>query len=526
MSIAAQAAAPAEERLPLGLVIALVAMMCGNFIALLDIQIVASAIGSIQAGVSASRDEISRVQSAYLIAEVIGIPLSGFLSRALGVRILFTGSALLFGLASMLCAISWDMTSLVVFRALQGFVGAAMIPTTFATLYGVVPRSQQASIGMVVAMLSTLAPSLGPTLGGSIAEHLGWRTLFSINLVPSLLIAGAVWRYMSAGQQPNFPLLRKIDFIGLIGLALFLGAFEYVLEEGPKNGWFEDGHVVAWSAACAAGAAMFFWRALTQETPIVDLRPFTHRTFMIGAALTFLIGVGLFTPVFLQPLFLVQVRGLNAEQIGHLMVAQGLAMAVIMALGMPTVARLADLRPVGFVGFFLVALSCWIETHLTAQSDFWELLTPQILRGSGLVLTFMSVTQTTLQAMPPQIMQASTALYNLCRNLGGAVGLAVGGTMQTHFFALHRQELYTAAKLNDPNVHALIARHEAFLSASGAPDPHRQAILGYVGLLDREALVMSFNDQFLMLTLALAVASLGVWALKPAPFGAAPVDAH
>jgi DHA2 family multidrug resistance protein len=491
------------------------AMIVGQFMAILDIQIVASALGSIQAGVSASRDEISWVQTAYLIAEVIGIPLSGFLGRALGTRLLFCVSALSFSFASVLCAFAWDIGSLILFRALQGFCGAAMIPTTMATLYLAVPVRQQAMAGALVGMISTLAPSIGPTLGGYVAEALGWRALFWINLAPGLLITFVIWNTMHALGAPKLDLLKKIDVLGLIGLALMLGAAEYTLEEGPANDWFASTEVSAWALASLAGAALFFWRAFRAETPIVDLRPFRTPTFAVGATLGFVLGVGLFSSVFLTPLFLAAVRGYSALQIGHTMFVQG----AVMFLAAPIVGRIGrgmgDTRWIGFVGFVLVAVSCWLQAHLTAESAFWELATPQALRGVGLVSTFVAVMQPAIQSLPPHLIHSGAGLFNTMRNVGGAFGIAGLATVQTHAFALHRQELYSAADPDNPHVAGMIESARAYLEQAGALDPERQALMRYAGLLDREALVMTFNDQFLLLAVVIGASAFGMLFLAP-----------
>lgn len=506
--------AASSSVVPFHIWVGFIAMIFGNFIAMLDIQIVASALGSIQAGVGASRDEISRVQSAYLIAEVIGIPLSGFLGRALGIRLLFSLSAISFGIASAMCALAWDMTSLVAFRAIQGFVGAAMIPTTMSTLYTLFPREQQGMAGSMVGLVSSLGPTLGPSLGGYIAEHFGWRMLFWINIVPTIIIAVLVWRFMRGGPKAEPVILKKIDFIGLAGLALFLGCLEYVLDEGPGDNWFADGEIVIFSVVCLFSGMLFFWRATNAEVPIVDLRPFGNITFATGAMLGFLIGIGLFAPIFLQPLFLGQIRGLNSEQIGHMMWAQGLTMMIVMPIFGSRLRQIQDLRPFGFAGFLIVALSCWLQTQLTAQSGFYAFLVPQILRGVGMMFMFMSVMQPALQALPPHLIQSATGLFNLCRNLGGALGLAILTTIQTHFYALHRQELYAGANKFDPHVAGLIEMNRRYLEQTGAADPERQSVMRYVSLLDREALVMTFNDQFLMLTIVLLIGSVFIWAIK------------
>ncbi len=514
-----------DEKVPIEIWIGFIAMMFGNFMALLDVQIVASAIGQIQAGVGASRDEISWVQTGYLIAEVIGIPLSGFLARALGTRLLFTVASLSFGAASLACALAWDIESLIVFRCIQGFVGAAMVPTTMATLYVVFPQSAQPMAGAMVGLVSTLAPSIGPSLGGYIAENVGWRWLFLINIVPSILIAVLVWRYMKIGKF-DLAFLKKIDFIGLIGLAVFLGSLEYVLEEGTGEGWFGSIEIWQWTIISAAGAFIFFWRALTREAPIVDLRPFTVPTFAIGAALGFTVGLAIFGPIFLQPLFLGEIRGMNAEQIGHTMWAQG----VTMMIAAPIVGRysrmLPDLRPFGFAGFIIIAISCFMQSNMTAQTGFYEFVIPQILRGIGMMMTFMSIMQPAMQSLPPHLMQSGTGLFNLCRNLGGALGLAVLSSVQAKMYFQHRSELYANATTGDYHAYTMIERQRAWLESTGAQDPDRQAVMNYARILDREALVMAFNDQFFYMGFILLIGAGFMWFMRRAPAAPTPEAAR
>jgi DHA2 family multidrug resistance protein len=509
-------AARADDTPPLHIWIGFLAMVLGQFLAVLDIQIVASAIGSIQAGISASRDEISWVQTSYLIAEVIAIPLTGFLTGALGTRLLFTISALAFSFASLLCAFAWDINSLIIFRALQGFSGAAMIPSVMATLYIIFPGRLQPMAAALTGMMTTLAPSLGPTIGGYIAETLGWRALFWINLVPGLLIAAVIWNTMRSLDKPNLALLKRIDVWGLVGLAFFLGGAQYTLEEGPTSDWFASSEITFWTLASVAGAVLFFWRIAKAEVPLVDLRPFKTPSFSIAAALAFVLGFCLFGAVYLTPLFLSSVRGFSALDIGHAMFVQG----AVMFITAPLIGKLAqmmqpDLRALGFVGFLLVAISSWDQAHFTAEAGFWQLALPQVLRGVGLMLAFTAVMQSSLQALPIDLVHTGSALFNTLRNLGGAFGIAALTTVQSHSYALHRQELYSATDPNNPNVAGMIAGAQAYLEQAGASDPERQALMRYASLLDREALVMAFNDQFLTLTVALVVSAAAIWFMRP-----------
>ena len=308
------------------------AMVIGMFMAILDIQIVASSIQKIQAGVSASADEVAWIQTSYLIAEVIGIPLSGLLNRALSMRRLFVFSAAGFTLSSVMCALSWDLNSLVVFRCIQGFLGAAMIPTTMAaafTLFGP-NRSmvQQVAIGMV----ATLAPSIGPTLGGWITENMSWHWLFLVNVIPGIISATLVWN-LTPKQPTQLSLIRNIDIIGLAAMALFLGSFEYVFEEGPTSGWFEDQDLVLWMFLCSLGGIVFFWRAFPHKNPVVDLSVYKDRNFAVGSMVAVVVGLGLFGSVYLTPLFLGTVRGYNSLQIGEVMSVGGVAMFIGGPLG-------------------------------------------------------------------------------------------------------------------------------------------------------------------------------------------------
>lgn len=506
-----------EQSPPLIIWIGFIAMMFGNFMAMLDVQIVASSIGAIQAGTSASRDEISWVQTAYLIAEVICIPLSGFLGRALGTRLLFCISAAAFCVASLLCALSWDLPSLIFFRALQGFCGAPMIPTVAATLYMVFPLRQQLFAGAMMSLVMTSAMSFGPTLGGYISGAMGWRALFWLNVFPGLLIASTVWISMRSLPGPSLSLLKKIDLFGLAGLALFLGSAEYALEEGPANGWFESSEVTTFALLSAAGAALFFWRALTRETPIVDLRPFAIGPYALGAPLNFILGFSLFTSVFLTPLFLISVRGFNSFQVGEAMALQGITMFLVAPL-IGSIGRIVtELRWLGVPGSLLVAVSCLMQSHLTAEAGFWELALPQVLRGAGLVMAATALTQPALQSLPPELLHSGAALLNTVRNLGGAFGIAALATVQAHAFALHRQELYAAADPANPHVAGMIAGAQSHLEQTGAADPARQAVMHYAGLLDREALVMTFNDQFLTVAVVVAISSIGMLFMRAQP---------
>src|SRR6202051_333373 len=244
-------AAPAAERIAPRRLFAFLIMVFGMFMAILDIQIVSASLTDIQAGLSASSSEVSWVQTAYLIAEVIAIPLSGFLSRALGTRLLFAISASGFTLASLACVFASSIEQMILWRAIQGFLGAGMIPTVFASAYTVFPRSKFHIVVPIIGLVATLAPTIGPTVGGIITDAMSWHWLFFINIVPGMCITIGVLALVDF-DQPNFALLERFDWWGLIFMAGFLGSLEYVLEEGPANEWMQDPP----GASCAVGGGV------------------------------------------------------------------------------------------------------------------------------------------------------------------------------------------------------------------------------------------------------------------------------
>ncbi|HVY56338.1 MAG TPA: DHA2 family efflux MFS transporter permease subunit, partial [Xanthobacteraceae bacterium] len=283
----------ADERIDTRKLVAFLAMVFGMFMAILDIQIVSASLTEIQAGLAASTDEISWVQTAYLVAEVVAIPLSGFLSRALGTRFLFAASAAGFTFASFMCGMTSSINEMIIWRALQGFIGGGMIPTVFASAYLVFPRSKQAIITPMIGLVATLAPTIGPTVGGYLTDALSWHWLFFINIVPGILVTVAVLALVRF-DEPNFALFDKLDWLGLLSMAGFLGALEYVLEEGPRYDWLDDSTVALFAAVSAVSALVFFARVLTAREPIVDLGAFTDRNFAIGSLFSFVLGIGLY----------------------------------------------------------------------------------------------------------------------------------------------------------------------------------------------------------------------------------------
>ena len=359
------------DRIDPARLIAFLAMCFGMFMAFLDIQVVSASLSEIQAGLAASSDEITWVQTAYLMAEVVAIPLSGFLSRALGTRIMFAISAAGFTIASLMCGLTSSMEQMIVWRAIQGFIGGGMVPTVFASAYIIFPRSRMPIVVPMIGLVATLAPTIGPTVGGYLTDALSWHWLFFINIVPGIMVTIAALALINF-DKPDFSLFETFDWAGLIFMALFLGALEYVLEDGPRYDWFDDS-TIAWAAVVSAtSAVIFFARVLMAKNPIVDLRAFLDRNFALGSMFSFVLGIGLYGLTYLYPVYLGEIRGYDALMIGRTMFVSGAAMFATA----PIVGRLmerADPRLMLTAGFLIIALSNWEMRYLTSDWDFWRL---------------------------------------------------------------------------------------------------------------------------------------------------------
>jgi DHA2 family multidrug resistance protein len=294
-----------------------------------------------------------------------------------------------------------------------------------------------------------------------------------------------------------------------------------VLEEGPRKEWFDDTAIAALAVVSAISAVTFFARSLMAENPIVDLRAFANRNFALGSLFSFVLGIGLYGLTYLYPVYLAQIRGYNALMIGETMFVSGVAMFVSAPIVGQLVQRV-DPRYVLIGGFLLFAAGTWQMTAITHDWDFWELLVPQILRGVGLMAAMVPVTNTALGTLAPERMKNASGLFNLTRNLGGAVGLAVINTVLNDRMDLHLARLHEAVNYTSVTATETLTQ---LTQRFGGSDGQLRALKQMSSMARQQASVMSFADVFLMLTvLFVALAALGVIMKKPA--GPAPADAH
>jgi DHA2 family multidrug resistance protein len=483
-------------------------MSVGMFMALLDVQIVAASMAPIQAGLNAAADEIDWLQTAYLMSEIVMIPLSAYLAQALSSRWLFVASAGLFTFSSLLCGLAWDLPSMAVFRAIQGFVGGAMIPLVFTAGFSFFTGPRRAMATAIVGVISTLAPTLGPSVGGWITDTLSWRWLFFINLGPGLCVTLAlIWLGRVDKATPS--LLGHIDWLHAASLAVFLGGAQYVLDEGPRHQWFQDTTIagVAWVALVAG--VVFFERCLFSPRPLVRLGTFKRRGFLPASLLSFCIGFGIYTIVYLSPLFLARVRGFSSLDVGGTLWVAGAAMTVAAPLAAGLALRV-DQRIVMTIGLLLYALSFWMISHVTKEWGYWEMFATQVVRGAAVLFCIVPSTGMALNNVPDDQLRDASGMVNLMRNLGGTLGIALVNTWLMDYFALHYARLSEALGSAPQKAQEAIAGLGQQL-AQILPDASRagataQTALGQmVGL---EALTEAFADVFRLIAYLFIIALL------------------
>ena len=512
------------ERVPVRIWIGFAAMCLGMFMAVLDIQVVATSLPAIRTALGIPAELMSWIQTAYLIAEVIAIPLTGVLTRALGMRALFALAVSAFTLASIGCAASTGFASLVTARVAQGFFGGMLIPLVFSAVFLLFPFRLQGFATTLAGMLAVLAPTVGPIVGGWITETTSWHWLFLVNIIPGIFVTILTWRFIDF-DKPELSLFKKFDWWGLAAMGVFLGGLEYVLEEGNSNDWFNDHMIVIGAIASGLGCLVFFYRAFTSEFPVVDLTAFTNRNFAFGSIFSFVMGIGLYGLTYIYPVYLSRIRGYDSQMIGETMFVSGLAMFVTAPIAGKLSTKM-DLRAMMVIGFISFASGTYIMTGITADWDFYELLIPQILRGFGLMMCMVPINNIALGTLSPARIRGASGLFNLTRNLGGAVGLAIISTLLSNRQDVHyerlREHLDWGNRIASDQLDSMASNLNTY-GLDGATGAIRQM----VQLVTKQAVVMSFSDVFLILTVLFAMMILGVAAIeKPAPQGGGGGSGH
>ena len=491
--------------------IAVAAGALGALLATLDISIVNSALPTIQGEIGATGTEGTWIATAFLVAEIVVIPLSAWLERLLGLRTLLLIAVTAFTGFSILCGIATDLTTMIIGRTGQGLMGGLLIPTAMTIVAKRLPPHQQ-PIGMALfGMTVILGPVLGPLLGGWLTENLSWHYAFFVN-VPVCALLLLLLLLGLPHERTNWVFLREADWFGIIGMILGLGGLTVVLEEGHREEWFESSLIIKLTIMTVVGFLMLGIGQLRAAKPVLKLRLLMNRQFGSVVVMALALGMVMYGSVFVIPQFLALIANYNALQTGQVIFLMGVPAFLLMPF-VPFLIRVVDIRLAVGAGLAIMAISCFVSTSLTAESAGEAFTAGQLLRGVGMILTMLFLNQATIASVSKEDAGDASGIFNAARNLGGSFALAALASFQDQRMWLHSRRMEETLWANDPR----LQEHLAGMShALGSMDAAFQSL---AGTIQQQAFVMTYNDIFW----AMAVATLAtlplVFFLRPLPKG-------
>jgi MFS transporter, DHA2 family, multidrug resistance protein len=510
-----QATAPAAQAVSAKTWIAVIGANLGAFMAVLNIQIVNASLADIQGAIGAGIDDGGWISTSYLVAEIVVIPLSGWLAQVFSVRRYLLINAVLFLVFSAACALAQDLPQMIALRAVQGFTGGVLIPMAFTLIITLLPKAKQ-PVGLALFALSaTFAPAIGPTIGGYLTENWGWQYIFYVNLVPGAVMLGML--YVSLDAKPmKLSLLREGDWPGIITMAIGLSALQTVLEEGNKDDWFGSPFIVRLSVIAAVALSAFLVIELTTSKPLLNLRLLFRRNFGFGILANFLLGIALYGSVYILPVYLSRIQGYNAEQIGMVLAWTGLPQLVLIPL-VPKLMKRFDPRLVIGTGFALFAASNFMNIYMTNDYATDQLFWPDVVRAIGQALVMAPLSAVATAGIEAENAGSASGLFNMMRNLGGAVGIAVLQTVLTKREQYHSNVLSQSVTLFEQATRDRIEQLTQYFMNHGVTNRVDAAHRAYVAIghiVQKQAFILAFSDTFYLLGAALIVALLAALMLK------------
>ncbi|MBN9487467.1 MAG: DHA2 family efflux MFS transporter permease subunit [Alphaproteobacteria bacterium] len=497
--------------------IAVIGSTLGAFMAVLNIQIVNASLADIQGAIGAGIDDGGWISTAYLVAEIVVIPLSAWLARVFSVRVYLLTNAALFLAFSAACALAQNLGQMIVLRAFQGFTGGVLIPMAFTLIITLLPAAKQ-PIGLALFALSaTFAPAIGPTIGGYLTENWGWQFIFYVNLVPGAVMLGMLWFSLQRAPM-QLGLLRTGDWAGIATMAIGLSALQTVLEEGNKDDWFGSSFILRLSVVAATALCLFVWIELKSSHPLLNLRLILRRNFGFGLSANFLLGVALYGSVFILPFYLSRIQGYNSEQIGLVLAWTGLPQLALIPL-VPRLMKKFDARLLIAVGFALFAGSNFILITMSADTAADQLLLPNVVRAIGQALVMTPLSAVATAGIEAANAGSASALFNMTRNLGGAIGIAGLQTFLTKREQFHSNVLGQSVSIFDEATRHRLDQLTHYFLGHGVSDPSiawHKAVVAIANRVHQQAYTMAFADTFYLLGVALVAALLSALLLKKA----------
>ncbi|AZZ44874.1 EmrB/QacA family drug resistance transporter [Pseudomonadaceae bacterium SI-3] len=489
--------------------IAVMSAMLGAFMAVLDIQITNSSLKDIQGALSATLEEGSWISTSYLVAEIIMIPLTAWLVQLLSARRLAVWVSIGFLISSLLCSFAWNLESMIVFRALQGFTGGALIPLAFTLTLIKLPDHHRAKGMALFAITATFAPSIGPTLGGWLTESWGWEYIFYINVPPGLLmIAGLL--YGLEKKPPHWELLKSTDYAGIVTLAMGLGCLQVFLEEGHRKDWLESTLIVQLGSVAVVSLVLFVILQLSRPNPLINLGILRERNFGLTSIASLGMGLGLYGSIYLLPLYLAQIQNYNALQIGQVIMWMGIPQLFLIPL-VPKLMKIIPPKLLCAAGFALFGISSFASGALNPDFGGDQFHPIQIIRALGQPMIMVTISLIATAYIQPQDAGSASSLFNILRNLGGAIGIALLATLLDSRAKIYFDYLRESVVPSNP---AVAERLSALTQQLGS----EQVALGRISeITHQQAMIMAYNDAFHFVGIALAVSMVAVLLTRRLP---------
>ncbi len=503
-SLLSPIAARLADRGVLKWVIAITAAL-GAILEIIDTSIVNVALPQIQGNLGATLSEAGWISTGYACANVVMIPLTAWLSDRFGRKQYLLFSLIGFTASSVLCGLSTSLLMLIIARILQGLCGGGLLAKAQSILFETFPRSEQPAAQAIFGIGVIAGPALGPVLGGYLTDTLGWRWIFFINLPVGIIAVLATIVFLPRDRREEAD-LRQVDWLGIGLLTVGLGCFQTMLEEGQQEDWFSSRFILAVTAGAVIGLGLFIWRELVIDNPAVDLRVLRHRALAAGSFYSLVLGMGIYGVVFAVPIFVQNYLHFTATQSGMLLMPGAFASAVTMIV-MGKISGRFDPRVLIAIGALVTVGCALLLSDINPDTGTATLFLPLILRGLGGVMIFLPLSLATLGSLPKSDIAAGSGFYNLTRQLGSSIGIAVITTLLAHFQAVHRSVLVEKITLTQPAATYRLGLFQQFyaLHSANPVATHNQALQTIDRLINAQALLLSFADVFRYVAIAFVV---------------------
>ncbi|MGA2527394.1 MAG: DHA2 family efflux MFS transporter permease subunit [Smithellaceae bacterium] len=482
-------------------------VMTGSIMSSLDISIVNVALPHMRGTLGASVEEITWVSTGYILSNVIIMPIVAFLSSRFGRKNFYIFSVLLFTASSMLCGIAWDLTSMVVFRIMQGIGAGALIPVSQSVLRETFPPKEQAMAMGIFGVGVMLGPAIGPTLGGWLTDNYSWPWIFYINVPIGIINVLLIMKFI---EDPYYLVRQtgKVDVLGLSLMMVGLGALQTMLEEGELNDWFSSNFIIYLSLVASFGLILFIWRELKVENPVVNLRILKDINFSSATFLSGILGLALMSSLFILPLFLQQLLGYPAFDSGLALIPRSVAMLMIMPLAGRIYNRVGPRLMIG-IGLFLNAVSFYQLSILSLSIGIWDIFLPQFLQGVAFGLIFVSLSTAALSTIEKQMLTAAAGLYNVVRQVFSSVGIALATTILTHGEQANRALLMEHITAFGNTSAETLRSLSQYFSSQGMDiiDAQNKALKAIEGIVMRQASMISFNHVFFLIAVIFVIST-------------------